>query len=50
MALHDMIETLVRHDVRFIVVGGPAAVLHGAPTTTFDLDVLYATPRTALGC
>ena len=42
MALHDMLEALVRHDVRFIVVGGLAAVLHGTPVSTFDLDILYA--------
>ena len=25
--------------MEFIVIGGAAAVLHGAPTTTFDLDI-----------
>ncbi len=37
-----LLETLFRHGVRFIVVGGVAAVLHGAPITTFDLDVVHA--------
>lgn len=32
---------LARHDVELIVVGGVAAVLGGAPISTFDLDVLY---------
>jgi predicted nucleotidyltransferase len=36
-----LIETLNRHGVEFIVVGGVAAVLHGAPVTTFDLDALF---------
>lgn len=36
-----LIETLVRHEVEFIVVGGVAAVLHGAPVVTFDLDVVH---------
>lgn len=36
-----LIETLIRHDVEFVVVGGVAAVLHGAPVTTFDLDALF---------
>lgn len=27
----------------FIVIGGVAAVLHGAPVSTFDLDVVHST-------
>ena len=38
----ELLRTLTSHDVRFIVVGGVAAVLEGAPIATFDLDVLYA--------
>lgn len=33
-------ETLITHDVVFIVVGGVCAVLNGAPINTFDLDVV----------
>lgn len=33
---------LVAHDVEFIVVGGMAAVLQGAPVHTIDLDIVYA--------
>lgn len=29
-----------RHEVRYIVIGGIAAVLHGVPRATFDLDIL----------
>lgn len=36
----DIIEVLGRHRVDFIVVGGVAAVLEGAPVSTFDLDIL----------
>lgn len=36
-----LIETLTRHGVEFVIVGGVAAVLHGAPVTTFDLDALF---------
>lgn len=36
-----VLEVLVEHRVEFIVVGGVAAVLHGAPVVTFDLDVLH---------
>ncbi len=37
----DIIEALVRHDVEFIVVGGVAAVIEGAPLSTFDLDIMH---------
>jgi hypothetical protein len=36
-----IIELLERHDVDYVVVGGVAAVLHGAPVTTFDFDALF---------
>lgn len=32
---------LVDHDVRCVVVGAVAAVLEGAPITTFDLDIVF---------
>lgn len=34
------LETLSRHGVDYILVGGVAAVLGGAPISTFDTDVL----------
>jgi len=36
----DVFESLRRHDVRYVVIGGVAAVLHGVPRATFDVDVL----------
>ena len=42
MAIAEIIQTLVAHDVEFIVVGGMAAVLQGAPVHTIDLDIVYA--------
>jgi hypothetical protein len=33
-------ELLERHGVEYIVGGGVAAVLRGAPVTTFDVDTL----------
>lgn len=33
---------LAGHGVDFIVVGGVAAVLGGAPISTFDLDIVHA--------
>ena len=38
----ELLRVLTRHRVNFIVVGGVSAVLHGAPVTTFDLDVVHA--------
>lgn len=35
-----MLRALHARDLSFIVVGGAAAVLHGAPTTTHDLDIV----------
>ncbi len=42
MAIASILKTLVAHDVEFVVVGGMAAVLHGAPVHTIDLDIVYA--------
>jgi predicted nucleotidyltransferase len=44
-----ILKTLVEHAVDFIVVGGVAAVLEGAPMTTFDLDVVHATGEPNIG-
>jgi hypothetical protein len=37
-----LLRTLNGHGVDYIVVGGVAAVLHGAPVSTFDLDVVHS--------
>ncbi len=37
-----LLRAFVKHGVDFIIVGGVAAVLHGAPVTTFDLDLVHA--------
>jgi len=37
-----ILQTLSRHEVDFIVVGGVCAVLHGAPVSTFDIDIVHA--------
>lgn len=36
----DILEHLARHGVEHIVVGGVAAILEGAPVSTFDLDIV----------
>lgn len=42
MPIAKILQTLVAHDVEFIVVGGMAAVLQGAPVRTLDVDVVYS--------
>lgn len=37
-----ILQTLADHGVDFIVIGGVCAVLHGAPVTTFDLDLVHS--------
>ncbi|MBO1322815.1 hypothetical protein [Acanthopleuribacter pedis] len=39
----EILKVLTKHEVDFIVVGGVCGVFHGAPITTFDLDILRAT-------
>jgi transcriptional regulator with XRE-family HTH domain len=34
-----LLEVLTRHDVRFVLIGGLAATLHGSPFLTEDVDV-----------
>lgn len=42
----EMLRTLARHEVDFIVVGGVAAAMQGAAIATFDLDLVYSrTPQ-----
>jgi hypothetical protein len=38
----EILQTLVEHQVRFIVVGGVSAVLQGVPFTTFDVDIVHS--------
>jgi len=38
--LKDVFASFQKHNVRYLVIGGIAAVLHGVPRATFDLDIL----------
>jgi len=40
--LSVILRALVEGEVEFILVGGMAAVLHGAPVTTLDLDIVHS--------
>ena len=42
-------RTLERHGVRYVLVGGVAAILHGAPHVTTDVDVVPQDGRENLG-
>jgi hypothetical protein len=35
----EIFATLAEHRVRYVVIGGMAAVMHGAPTVTSDADI-----------
>ncbi|MCH7847485.1 MAG: hypothetical protein IIB53_03900 [Planctomycetes bacterium] len=46
--LQGVFESFQSHDVRYVVIGGIAAALHGVPRATFDLDILIeASPANA---
>ncbi len=38
--LLDVFKSFQRHEVKYVVIGGVASVLHGVPRATFDLDIL----------
>ena len=38
----EIFSSLLEGNIAFIVVGGVAAVLEGAPVSTFDLDIVYS--------
>jgi len=39
-SFREILELLNKYEVEYIVVGGVAAVIQGAPVTTFDIDTL----------
>ena len=46
--LKDVFSSFQKNEVRYVVIGGIAAVLYGVPRATFDLDILIeATPDNA---
>ncbi|HEY6844036.1 MAG TPA: hypothetical protein VI391_07705 [Thermoanaerobaculia bacterium] len=44
----EILQTLHRHDVRFVIIGGIAGRLWGSTTVTNDLDICYARDRANL--
>lgn len=46
--LQAVFESFQRHEVKYVVIGGIAAILYGVPRATFDLDILIeASPENA---
>ena len=43
--LQGVFKSFQSHGVKYIVIGGVAAVLHGVPRATFDLDILIEPTR-----
>lgn len=46
--LRQALESLARHEVEFVIVGGVAMNLHGSAHATYDLDICYARRRANL--
>ena len=38
--LGEVFASFQKHQVKYLVIGGVAAVLYGVPRATFDLDIL----------
>jgi hypothetical protein len=36
--LQVVFKSFQKHDVRYVVIGGIASILHGVPRATFDLE------------
>lgn len=45
----EILGSLERHEVRFVLIGGLAATLRGSPYPTADVDITPATDRANLG-
>ena len=39
--IESAVDSLVAHEVEFVIVGGVAIIAHGVPYATFDLDFSY---------
>ena len=46
--LQDVFRSFQQYELKYVVIGGIATVLHGVPRATFDLDILIeASPENA---
>jgi hypothetical protein len=44
----EVIRLLGRHDVRYVLIGGLAAITHGSSLVTVDIDICYVRDRANL--
>ena len=49
MMLYEMLDELLLREIRFVLVGGMAAIAHGSAYQTDDLDVCYDTADDNVG-
>ncbi len=40
--IESAVDSLIAHEVEFVIVGGIAIIAHGVPYATFDLDFCYS--------
>ena len=40
--IESAVDSLIEHQVEFVIVGGVAIIAHGVPYATFDLDFCFA--------
>jgi predicted nucleotidyltransferase len=43
--LDPVFKSFQKYDVKYLVIGGIAAIVHGVPRNTFDLDILIEPTR-----
>lgn len=43
--LQDVFRCFQKHNIKYLVIGGIASVMHGVPRATFDLDILIEDAR-----
>lgn len=48
--LKDVFKSFQSHDVKYVVIGGIAAILHGVPRATLDLDIIIEATETNAQC
>ncbi len=48
--VEEILATLLRHSVSFVVIGGAAVVHHGFPRMTKDIDIVPEPGNTNLSC
>lgn len=46
----EVLRLLNRHGVRYVLIGGLAAILHGSPSVTRDIDICHARDKANLVC